>query len=669
MVGRNGIGSGVDIGQELYISCSVFSDCRHVVYSRSKLVSRGSCQNFFLRIIEVFDSSIDYFQDFSCLVYEREQSLPEMVQNGFFYHNEKSNGGVTVPGITAENAQGGEEDLGNSKRSGIFVSPSGLLYRSESVATCLIIWGACGALSMLGALSYAELGTMITQSGAEYSYFLEAFGPMPAFLFCWVSTFLLKPSQLAIISLSFAKYTVEPFIVGCEPPDLVVKLVCAATIGALCYCELGTLVPKSGAEYIYLLEAFKPRPKKDNLTFGGKLKDFFGPLPSFLFAWVTVLLLKPSSYAILTLSFSTYTLSPIFTYVGACAVDEEHKFLESIARKLLAAACIASITFINCYSVSLATKVQNIFTAAKLIAIFIIICGGIYMIALGNVSYLSTGFEPFDPSLSPTTFSDIATAFYSGLWAYDGWNNLNYVTEELKNPFVNLPRAIIIGLPLVTGCYILVNVAYLAVLSPIEMINSPAVAVTFGARALASWAWLMPLAVCVSTFGSANGTLFVGGRLSYVASREGHLVDILSYVHVRRLTPSPALLFNTLIALLMIIPGNIGSLIDFFSFTAWIFYGGCMAALILMRYTRPNAPRPYKVPIIMPIIVLIVSVYLVVAPIVEDPQIEYLYATMFILAGLIFYIPFIYYKVPVKCMGPVTAFLQYLLEVVPTKYE
>jgi len=72
---------------------------------------------------------------------------------------------------------------------------------------------------------------MITQSGAEYSYFLEAFGPMPAFLFCWVSTFLLKPSQLAIISLSFAKYTVEPFIVGCEPPDLVVKLVCAATIG------------------------------------------------------------------------------------------------------------------------------------------------------------------------------------------------------------------------------------------------------------------------------------------------------------------------------------------------------------------------------------------------------------------------------------------------------
>ncbi|XP_065569916.1 b(0,+)-type amino acid transporter 1-like isoform X12 [Artemia franciscana] len=644
MVGRNGIGSGVDIGQELYISCSVFSDCRHVVYSRSKLVSRGSCQNFFLRIIEVFDSSIDYFQDFSCLVYEREQSLPEMVQNGFFYHNEKSNGGVTVPGITAENAQGGEEDLGNSKSdgssisssesevntsdadkgkdklggssteevdavhlkrrvglfsgvalivgtmigSGIFVSPSGLLYRSESVATCLIIWGACGALSMLG---------------------------------------------------------------------------------ALCYCELGTLVPKSGAEYIYLLEAFKPRPKKDNLTFGGKLKDFFGPLPSFLFAWVTVLLLKPSSYAILTLSFSTYTLSPIFTYVGACAVDEEHKFLESIARKLLAAACIASITFINCYSVSLATKVQNIFTAAKLIAIFIIICGGIYMIALGNVSYLSTGFEPFDPSLSPTTFSDIATAFYSGLWAYDGWNNLNYVTEELKNPFVNLPRAIIIGLPLVTGCYILVNVAYLAVLSPIEMINSPAVAVDWGFRVLGPVAFLIPLAVAMSTFGAANGSQFTAGRLSYVASREGHLVDILSYVHVRRLTPSPALLFNTLIALLMIIPGNIGSLIDFFSFTAWIFYGGCMAALILMRYTRPNAPRPYKVPIIMPIIVLIVSVYLVVAPIVEDPQIEYLYATMFILAGLIFYIPFIYYKVPVKCMGPVTAFLQYLLEVVPTKYE
>lgn len=78
--------------------------------------------------------------------------------------------------------------------------------------------------------------------------------------------------------------------------------------------------------------------------------------------------------------------------------------------------------------------------------------------------------------------------------------------------FRNLPLSIIIGIPLVTLCYALVNVSYLAVMSVSEMMDSDAVAVTFGNRLLGPMAWLMPLAVTISTFGSANGTLFVAGR-------------------------------------------------------------------------------------------------------------------------------------------------------------
>ncbi|EFX90440.1 hypothetical protein DAPPUDRAFT_300005 [Daphnia pulex] len=441
--------------------------------------------------------------------------------------------------------------VGTMIGSGIFVSPSTLLVKTKSPGLFLVIWAACGLLSTLGALSYAELGTMITESGAEYAYYRHAFGSLPAFIFSWVCTLVLKPSQLAIICLAFAKYTVEAFVTECEPPIFIIQILCVAIIGL--------------------------------------------------------------------------------------------------------------ITFINCFSVKLATKVQNIFTAAKLVAIAIIIAGGLYMIGIGNTQYLSQGFEG-----STTSFGDIATAFYSGLWAYDGWNNLNYVTEELKNPFVNLPRSIMIGIPLTTACYVLVNVAYLAVLSPTEMMQSEAVAVTFGTRALGTLAWLMPLAVCISCFGSANGTLFVGGRLCYVASREGHLVDVLSYVHIRRLTPSPALLFNSAVALMMIIPGDIASLIDFFSFTAWIFYGAAMLALIVMRFTKKDAPRPYKVPIIIPVIVLIISVYLVIGPIVDNPKIEYLYATLFILAGFLLYVPFVYYKKVLPGMSYVTTFLQLLLEVAPS---
>ncbi|CAH2068491.1 unnamed protein product, partial [Iphiclides podalirius] len=429
--------------------------------------------------------------------------------------------------------------VGTMIGSGIFVSPSGLLERTGSVGISFIIWMACGLLSLLGALAYAELGTMNTSSGAEYAYFMDAFGGPPAFLFSWVSTLVLKPSQMAIICLSFAKYAVEPFVSECEPPHALVKLVAVISI--------------------------------------------------------------------------------------------------------------VMILAVNCYSVNLATNVQNIFTAAKLVAIAIIVCGGAYKLILGNTRHLQ---EPNFAS-STATLGNIATAFYTGLWAYDGWNNLNYVTEEIKNPSKNLPLSIIIGIPLVTLCYALVNVSYLAVMSVSEMADSEAVAVTFGNRLLGPLAWLMPLAVTISTFGSANGTLFVAGRLCFAASREGHLLDILSYVH-------------SLIAVAMVLYGTIDSLIDFFSFTAWIFYGGAMLALIVMRYTKPHAPRPYKVPIIIPYIVLLVSSYLVVAPIIDKPQWEYLYAASFILGGLLVYIPFVKLGYSLPFMDKITVFLQMVLEVVPT---
>ncbi|KAG1684577.1 b(0,+)-type amino acid transporter 1 [Nymphon striatum] len=376
--------------------------------------------------------------------------------------------------------------VGTMIGSGIFVSPKGVLERTGSVGLSLIVWAGCGVLAMLGALSYSELGTMLPHSGAEYMYFYEAFGSLPAFMFAWVSVFVLKPSMLAIICLSLGEYVAEPLSHGCVTSQIIIKLIAA------------------------------------------------------------------------------------FTVIG--------------------------ITYINCFSVTVATKIQNVFTAAKLFAIAIIIVGGLYQMASGQTQFLYEGFEG-----STKSFSDIATAFYSGLWAYDGWNNLNYVTEELKNPFKNLPRAIAIGLPLVTICYVLINFSYLAVMTNAELLASDAVAIA-------------------------------------------------------------------LLSLMMVIPGNIGSLIDFFSFTAWLFYGGTMLALIVMRWTRPNLHRPYKVPLIIPVIVLVISVYLVIAPIVDKPTVEYVYATAFMVAGVVFYIPFVHFKLKVCYMGKFTKLMQLLLEVVPTHY-
>ncbi|CAG0890054.1 unnamed protein product [Cyprideis torosa] len=337
---------------------------------------------------------------------------------------------------------------------------------------------------------------------------------------------------------------------------------------------------------------------------------------------------------------------------------------------------IRIITWVNCHSVKLATQVQNGFMCAKLLAIAVIVGTGCVKIAQGETQYLRTGFEN-----SKTSYGTLAIAFYQGLWAYDGWNNLNYVTEEIKNPNRNLPLSIIIAIPLVTICYVLVNISYLTVMSPSELLQAEAVAVTFGNKVLGVFAWFMPLSVALSTFGAANGTEFTSGRLCYAAAREGHLVQVLSFVNLRRYTPMPALIFNNMrrkcseksfeqavVALIMIIPGDIDSLIEFFSFTAWIFYGGAMAALLVLRRTRASVVRPYKVNLIIPITVLLASIFLVVAPLVEDPKLEYLYATMFIFTGLIFYVPFVYYKIQWGPMEKITRFFQLIMEVVPTDH-
>jgi len=102
---------------------------------------------------------------------------------------------------------------------------------------------------------------------------------------------------------------------------------------------------------------------------------------------------------------------PLMASVGLCHSSTYHYILT----RLTASLCICLITFVNCFSVELATKVQNVFTAAKLLAIAIIIAGGMYRIAV-NVENVNLGFQE-----STTSFGDIATAFYSGLWAYDGW--------------------------------------------------------------------------------------------------------------------------------------------------------------------------------------------------------------------------------------------------------
>ena len=115
--------------------------------------------------------------------------------------------------------------------SGIFVSPKGVLLEVGSVGGCLLIWAACGIISLIGAMCYAELGTAILKSGGDYAYIQEAFGPLPAFLFLWVALLIIIPTGNAITALTFAYYILQPIYTTCDPPVVAVRLLAALAIG------------------------------------------------------------------------------------------------------------------------------------------------------------------------------------------------------------------------------------------------------------------------------------------------------------------------------------------------------------------------------------------------------------------------------------------------------
>ncbi|XP_077986103.1 large neutral amino acids transporter small subunit 1-like [Glandiceps talaboti] len=385
---------------------------------------------------------------------------------------------------------------------------------------------------------------------------------------------------------------------------LVVWSLCGviAMLGGMCYAELGSSIKKGGGEYTYLNEAF-------------------GEFLAFLMLWVNFIIVSPGNCAIIAQTFAIYSIAPFYDDCDP----------PPWAVTLVAEACIILVYSYNCYSVKGATWVQNIFTVAKVLGLGIIICAGIVFLFMGQTEYLEDAFR--GPG---TDIFRLSLAFYNGLFAYVGWASMNNMAEEIVNPKRNFPIAAISSMAVITVIYVLTNIAYFTVLSPQEMLASSAVAVTWGELALGNAAWLMPVAVAMSTFGAVNGAALANSRYAFVAARDGMLPTLLSMIHINYLTPMPTLIAMMIITCVLCLYQDTGSLINYTGFSYWLFVGIVVTGLLWLRYKQPDLERPFKVPVLIAVIFALICYTLVIVSIFASPF-EAVLGTIIIITAVPFY--------------------------------
>ena len=405
--------------------------------------------------------------------------------------------------------------------------------------------------------------------------------------------------------------------------------------GASSYAELGGAVPLNGGAQIYL-------------------SKIFGELAGFLFTWSSILVLKPGSAAIIAIILGEYTVR---AFVGP-EVEDVNPWIN----KAPAFVALFVVTIFNCISTRFAARIGDLLMFFKFIALIAVAVLGVVVVATGlsfsgpaNTDWKTIGW--FDNT--STDISDWAVALYAGLWAFDGWDNTNYVTGEFKNPSRDLPRVIHTAMPLVILCYLLANTSYFFVLPLTVIDNSNTVAVQFGQKIFGPVGRLIfAIVVGGSCFGALNATAFTAGRLVYVSGREGYIPSFFgniglpgssfssrSHDHPAALdrlkhrswlhktlsslcglgisdlfyTPVNALLLNSLLTCVYISLGEFQSLITFYGVAGYSFYFLTVLGLIVLRIREPNLERPYRTWIVTPICFCCVSLFLVSRAVVAQP--------------------------------------------------
>lgn len=322
-----------------------------------------------------------------------------------------------------------------------------------------------------------------------------------------------------------------------------------AVLGGFIFGELGQRLPKAGGSYAYI-------------------RAGVSPLMGFLYAWALALIMATGAAAAVGYTFATY------------AVDLFG--LPASSTTWLAAAAIALFTVINLFGVQFGAWTQNVFVVLKLVAIVILIVAGLAFAPAEPVPCPTCPAVP--PPLGLSVIAAMATAFVPILFAYGGWQQANFVAEEMIEPERNLPRALMLGVAAVVLVYLLANAAYLRVLGVEGLAASRAPAAeTLGAVFGPTGRRIIGLGVVISTAGFLNTVTLLSPRVYQAMARDGLFFEGFSRLHPTWRTPVVAILFQGAWSIALLFSGTYGQLLDYVVFADWIFFGSAAVALLVLR--------------------------------------------------------------------------------------
>ena len=363
-----------------------------------------------------------------------------------------------------------------------------------------------------------------------------------------------------------------------------------AVIGGLVYAELGTRLPYTGGDYVYIKEAF-------------------GPFVGFMFGWTSLFVVRTSAAAGLSI----------------IAVDYlEHFFMfTELQQTLLALGIIAALGFINFLGVRPASIFQNVTSIIKLAGLVAIILLGVFLVG-GIESQLSTTAPVSGDYAELSTIGSLIAAVYLVLFTFNGWDQVGFVSGETKNPRLALPRGIMLGLLIVVIVYMLANTVYYQTLGieglrATNRVGSATMTSLIGPIGGA----ILAIIVTISCIGTINGTILTCTRVYYKMGREGNFFTWLGYVHPKYRTPAAAILAHCVWgSIILLVRSNFVDIISGMIFVNLIFFSFSAIALFIFRRRRLGEKNSYKVPWypILPAIYLLVIVALVVLRAWYQPQ-------------------------------------------------